>query len=201
MNGCIGNDAPVFFVPFRRLFISLASLLLALIVVQCAGYIAFHQWWLMKHRRSMERAVLSQLPDSLFTRITLCTGDAAYWDRFAWEEEGKEFRYNGALFDLVRMEHRTDDSITFIAVQDEEEEHLLGRFNDLVERSLSKDGSPDDIQDVLTASSTWTYLAAATEVLPITYCSTVAYRITDPPSSIHRSLSVSTPPPERSRHI
>ena len=147
----------------------------------------------------MERTILSQLPDSVFRRITI-TDDDIRRGVFVWEEEGREFRYHGILYDLVRIEQNTSDLVTLIAMQDEAEEEILDRFAGLVERSLSHDGSPEDTEEGLTITSTWTYLAPdllehSQHPVPITYPHAA------PSCSIARSIDVTTPPPEHSLPI
>ncbi|MFZ0453371.1 MAG: hypothetical protein WAM24_06425 [Ignavibacteriaceae bacterium] len=55
-------------------------------------------------------------------------------EKVEWEEAEKEFRYNGEMYDVVKIEVKKD-SITYFCLHDNDEEILLSNFDKLVKNS------------------------------------------------------------------
>ncbi len=57
--------------------------------------------------------------------------------KFIWVKEGKEFRYNGKLFDVVRL-NKTNDKMYIYCRNDKEEEELFINACIFINKNLSK---------------------------------------------------------------
>lgn len=55
-----------------------------------------------------------------------------------WEEEGKEFFFEGGMYDLVKMKN-VDGQITFYCINDQKEEELINNYNTITKNNSSKD--------------------------------------------------------------
>ena len=58
-----------------------------------------------------------------------------------WEEEGREFKHGGRLYDVVWSEIK-NGFIYYHCLNDEEETHLFAHLDSLVNDQLNSDGSP-----------------------------------------------------------
>jgi len=70
--------------------------------------------------------------------ITVSTAGAKTLD---WEREGKEFQYQGEMYDVVRFETK-DGFISYYCINDNLETKLLKCFDELLNILLSNDKSP-----------------------------------------------------------
>lgn len=89
------------------------------------GQFIWRQWQLKEAARI---ARLEALPDNAFVRIDRTEIDAAG----TWEERGKECRYHGHMYDVMRS--RTINGITWLFCLDDENEERLDRQQDQVIR-------------------------------------------------------------------
>lgn len=90
------------------------------------GQFIWRQWRLKEAARA---ARLAALPDAEFVRIDQAAIDAAG----SWEERGKECRYQGHMYDVMRS--RTIGGTTWLFCLDDENEERLDRQSDEVTRA------------------------------------------------------------------
>jgi hypothetical protein len=90
------------------------------------GQFIWRQWQLKEAARE---ARLAALPDAEFVRIDQAAIDAAG----TWEERGKECRYQGHMYDVMRS--RTIGGTTWLFCLDDENEERLDRQSDQVTRA------------------------------------------------------------------
>ncbi|HVS98453.1 MAG TPA: hypothetical protein VHE54_18300 [Puia sp.] len=94
-------------------------LLIPLCYIQFGYYGQFIvQRW--RVQQAAREAWLASLPDSAFVRLSLSSVNAAG----KWEEEGRECRYNGHLYDVIRQ-RTAKDVIWLFCLDDEREERLI----------------------------------------------------------------------------
>ncbi|HEV2482899.1 MAG TPA: hypothetical protein VGS79_24705 [Puia sp.] len=93
------------------------------------GYFGQFIWrqWQLKEAARLAR--LEVLPDAEFVRIDQAEIDAAG----TWEERGKECRYHGHMYDVMRS--KTINGATWLFCLDDENEERLDRQSDLVMRA------------------------------------------------------------------
>lgn len=112
------------------------------------------QWRLKEAARE---AWIATLPDAAFVRIDQAAVDA----RGHWEERGKECRFNGHMYDVIRA--RTTGGTTWLYCLDDENEERLDRQSESVTRA--NQDNPDkrtghslclSIGDIYCESPGWT---------------------------------------------
>jgi beta-xylosidase len=75
-------------------------------------------------RQEMKAYLTTHSDAALGTRFSFIrTGSSIADPAFSWEEEGEEFLYNGALYDVVTIRH-TADSVIIHAICDDKENQL-----------------------------------------------------------------------------
>lgn len=92
------------------------------------GYFGQFTWRQWQLKEAAREARLRALPDAEFVRIDQAGIDAAG----TWEERGKECRYHGHMYDVMRS--RTIGGTTWLFCLDDENEERLDRQSDRVIR-------------------------------------------------------------------
>lgn len=90
------------------------------------GYFGQFIWRQWRIKEAAREARLLALPDAEFVRIDQAAVDAAG----TWEERGKECRYNGHMYDVMRT--KTVGGTTWLFCLDDENEERLDRQSDQV---------------------------------------------------------------------
>ena len=80
--------------------------------------------------------MFSEAPDSVFEAISLTANEKD----IKWEEAGKEFSFKGQLYDVIRTRLVNGQTI-LICSNDEKEDQLLGRMNDITKSSHQDTGN------------------------------------------------------------
>ncbi len=91
----------------------------------------------------MKARILVNTPDSLLTAIVL-TGNE---DIIDWEEEGKEFSFKGAMYDVVRT-GVVDGRTVLYCSNDEKEDQLLEQQNDITKSNTQNTGKNNKVPDI-----------------------------------------------------
>ena len=85
------------------------------------------------HRSEIEIEIRDNLNKENLVEVTYSLSNHAIQPN--WIIEGKEFRYNDEMYDVVSIiMHK--DSITYLCVCDSQEQNLISNFNDLVNKNL-----------------------------------------------------------------
>ena len=61
---------------------------------------------------------------------------------FKWTREGKEFKYNDEMYDIVKIE-KHKNKITYYCLHDKDEKDLTQIFNSLLKKNNSNNNSRD----------------------------------------------------------
>lgn len=93
------------------------------------GYFGQFIWQQWRVWEAAREARLAALPDAAFVRIDQAVIDAAG----TWEERGKECRFNGHLYDVMRS--KTARDTTWLFCLDDENEERLDRQSEQVIRT------------------------------------------------------------------
>lgn len=93
------------------------------------GYFGQFIWLQWRIKEAAREARLAALPDAAFVRIDQAMIDAAG----KWEEPGKECRFNGHMYDVMRS--RTIRGTTWLYCLDDENEERLDRQSEQVIRT------------------------------------------------------------------
>lgn len=107
---------------------SIVILLFLPVLYTQLGYFGQFIWRQWQMKEAAREARLRALPDNAFVRIDQAEIDAAG----TWEERGKECRYHGHMYDVMRS--RTIGGITWLFCLDDENEERLDRQSDQVIR-------------------------------------------------------------------
>lgn len=112
---------------------SLPILLLVIFFVSHIGYYTLYTYQLYQVKEGVQRELISRIPDAEFEVV--CLEDNA--GKIRWEEEGKEFRLNGRMYDVARI--KKSNGKTFIyCYNDSKEEKLVAAFS----KKLSTENDP-----------------------------------------------------------
>jgi hypothetical protein len=126
------------------------------------GYYGQFIWLQWRIKEAAREARLATLPDVAFVRIDQAAVDAAG----KWAERGKECRFNGHLYDVIRS--RTLGDTTWLFCLDDENEERLDRQSEQVIRTNQE--QPDkktghtlclSIGDMLCERAHWAIIAPA----------------------------------------
>jgi hypothetical protein len=111
--------------------------ILLIFVFNICGYYIPYFIKLTLIRNEIERTIKDSILDEDIVKFTFDihhTGDGPEWQR-----EGKEFRYKGNLYDIIKSE--TDHNrITYFCINDKEEKNLGSNFNKLLSKKLENEG-------------------------------------------------------------
>lgn len=109
-----------------------STVILFLIIVflsQC-GYYCFCTIQLLLAKEAAREQLLKDIPENLLTKI--CTSDNT---AIQWEEEGKEFRLNGEMYDVVKMKYENGKTYV-ICINDEKEDEIFAAFEKVIESNI-----------------------------------------------------------------
>jgi hypothetical protein len=79
-------------------------------------------------KEEIKEELVGNLPDQALTLIKISSGETSKID---WTEGGKEFRYNGQMFDIVKIKIGSDTTY-YYCFNDEKESNLLATLDKLV---------------------------------------------------------------------
>jgi hypothetical protein len=88
-------------------------------------------------RREVKEQIEAGVPDGKLHKLTFTVDQIA---NLEWEEEGREFRLNGKMYDIVRKEV-VADTVYYYCINNTEEENLL-RLDELVRKHMDNDSGP-----------------------------------------------------------
>lgn len=95
-----------------------------MVVLSQFGYYCFYAYQIYHAKQLAKEQLLQQIPDAALTKISTT-------DKIYWEEEGKELRFNGQMFDVVR-EKTENGKAYLLCVSDEKEDGLFMELSDLI---------------------------------------------------------------------
>jgi hypothetical protein len=113
------------------MFYRLSSLLvLSILLLSMSGYYPIFKLEQWKIRKEVKKRMKESLP--LEDLVCVSSQNA---DEIEWEEEGKEFRYKGQMYDIVYVENMGSMS-HYYCIHDEEETGLFVQLDELVKKQM-----------------------------------------------------------------
>lgn len=86
------------------------------------------------------------IPDEYIVKLTFDIHNAE--DAPEWQRKGKEFRYQGNLYDVIKSEAGYN-TITYFCINDKEEKNLGSSFYELLSKKLENDKVKTNFQKEL----------------------------------------------------
>lgn len=124
-----------------------AILLLFLYLHNFAGYLAAFVLLQSRVRSDIERSITSGLPDDVLTLLVFKSSSLGNDEPAVQWLDDNEFRYEGSMYDVVRI-RTSGDSVYFLCVNDVEEERLFAGLDRHVDREMTgKTAALDSVQD------------------------------------------------------
>jgi len=110
----------------RRIY---AILLLGVLFTSMFGYYTYSIYKILEAKEAAHEAILQQLPENLLTKVS--SDNTA----IEWEEEGKEFKLNGAMYDVVHTS--VENGKTYLhCLSDKNEDEVLQQFQSVVKNTI-----------------------------------------------------------------
>lgn len=96
-------------------------------------------YFIIRHSQSVQKGIikekiLRQLKDDELEIISLTDN----YNKIYWEEEGKEFFYNGAMYDVVKTK-TINNKVMLYCINDKKEKNLIDDYNLITKHNSSSD--------------------------------------------------------------
>ncbi len=139
-------------------------------------------------RARMNEKVKEVIPESLLVQFTFTS---EYENKYVqWEKEGKEFKYKGDMYDIVRMSgHR--NSVTYTCLRDKDEKKLIADFQNLLKKNLENEGKTKNNQP----NELSKYNFSVSTIVQPEY-KLAEFSITDPDFYKSLNIEIISPPPK-----
>ncbi|MCB0457505.1 MAG: hypothetical protein KDC91_07150 [Flavobacteriaceae bacterium] len=111
---------------------SLAILLLFLFLFKLGGYLLLHNFQQAQIRREIKTAIKQGVPDNELTLIEVSGKNS---ELLTWKDK-HEFWYQGALYDVVKIEETSKGTVKYHCINDTKETLLFANLDDLVKKSM-----------------------------------------------------------------
>lgn len=116
-----------------------ASLMVLALFFGTAGYFLVFKAEQMSIRNAIKKELKLSIPRSRLHEIIVSNNEQS---ELEWEEEGKEFRYEGRMYDVVSVSSK-GDKIHYYCISDDEETALFSKLNKQVKQQQdTKQNSP-----------------------------------------------------------
>ena len=126
----------------RRFFL---LFLLVVFTFNSVGYYFVFRVLQEQVRNEIKSQLKQQIPESRLHIVTIKETDARLLE---WEREGKEFRYKGMMYDVVRTE-KQEGTVTYYCLTDVEESRLFAMMELLVKEQLAHSKKHDTAKKLL----------------------------------------------------
>ena len=104
--------------------------------------LAFSQigyYFIMHHEQQEQKEYIKELlQKNLADEVMTIIDFTANKEKIYWEEEGKEFFYEGEMYDLVKTKNE-NEKIFFYCINDTKEKELINNYNTVTKNNSSKD--------------------------------------------------------------
>jgi hypothetical protein len=105
-------------------------------------------------RKEIKHLIKNGLPETQLVQININSRNQS---ELKWEDEN-EFRYQGAMYDVVRIEKKDDSTIIYYCVSDEQETILFANLDEQVKKNMdSKNNGINPIKNLFKILSTLHY--------------------------------------------
>jgi hypothetical protein len=109
----------------------LAIFLLIIFCTDITGYYLVFSFRQIINKQNIKYSIRQNLPNELLALIISTPSTAK---ELHWKEKG-EFRYHGNMFDVVRKEIKSGDTIFYYCIEDKKETKLISNLDEFVKRS------------------------------------------------------------------
>lgn len=117
---------------------ALSIFLLTVFLFDLFGYLPLFKVAQYKIRKEIKALLKESVPENELCIITIPVKEIKDID---WKREGKEFKHNGAMYDIVRSETEKD-LIHYYCVNDQQETKLFVHLEETVNQQMNNDKSP-----------------------------------------------------------
>lgn len=167
-------------------------ILLSTFLFNIAGYFITFKVLQYQVRKEIKREIKHQLSPSELTTIRI---NKANPEQISWEDEGKEFYYKGALYDIVNSTE-TGDSICYYCINDVQEELLFENLDEHINRYVTTDEfSKNRSSKKLANPSIKLYFTHSVSLACEHYFSSITYT-SKPCLYTSAVIEMNSPPPE-----
>jgi len=118
----------------RKIF---TILLLGILIISQFGYYSYCIYQIYEAKEVAHEQLLKQLPENLLTKIDLQNNIG-----IQWEEEGKEFKLNGEMYDVVRTSNENGKTYLY-CFGDKNEDKVLKKFENVVKNCIDNSSNSD----------------------------------------------------------
>ena len=123
---------------------SLLSIIFILAFSQVGYYFVLRQSQ-ERQKEIIKQTILSQLKDEELDIISLNNNQ----QKIYWEEDGKEFLFNGEMYDVVKSK-TVNGKILLYCINDKKEKALVDRYNSITKHNSSSDKKSKTIDNSIT---------------------------------------------------
>lgn len=116
----------------------LSIFLLTVFLFDLLGYIPMFKFAQYKIQKEIKTLLKKGVPEDKLHIISIPVKNVKDID---WKREGKEFRYKGSMYDVVRRETHKD-TIHYHCVNDQQETQLFAHLEEMVDQQMNNDKSP-----------------------------------------------------------
>lgn len=108
--------------------------MLVMLAFSQIGYYFVMQQAQQEQKKYIKELLHKNVADELLTIIDFTTKK----EKIYWEEEGKEFFYEGEMYDLVKTKNENEKTF-FYCINDKKEKELINNYNAATKNNSSKD--------------------------------------------------------------
>lgn len=116
----------------------LSIFLLSVFLFDLFGYFPLFKIAQYKIQKEVKKLLKGSIPENEQVVITVLSKKINNLD---WEKEGKEFRYNGTMYDVIKTETK-GKFVYYHCINDKQETQLFVHLEDLVNQQMNNDKSP-----------------------------------------------------------
>ena len=106
-------------------------------IISQFGYYSYCIYQIYEAKEVAHEQLLKQLPENLLTKIDLQNNIG-----IQWEEEGKEFKLNGEMYDVVRTSNENGKTYLY-CFGDKNEDKVLKKFENVVKNCIDNSSNSD----------------------------------------------------------
>ena len=145
--------------------LTVISFLFIFALGQC-GYYCFHAFQLYQAKKEARNNILRSVPEYLLTKINIADNQEV----ICWEDEGKEFRMHGKMYDVVRIKNE-DGKLFVICVSDDKEDAILESLVKTIASNIDNgSNSKKNHSSGKVIVQDWIFEAEHAIILPANFC-------------------------------
>jgi hypothetical protein len=169
----------------------IAFFFLFVFLFNSVGYFFVFRFNQMEIKNDMRAAMLEKTPDSRFIPITVSSKNSL---ELSWSEDN-EFSYKGSRYDIVRMEKRTDGSVTYLCLNDAREDELFRQMDENLSTQLDANKTCNGKTGKLLLKLLAFDYFCSSEKTAFYQTEAILIPSTSTPSQMDLSFDITTPPP------